>query len=130
MLYCFKPTLDPDAVDQAISTVESYIINLKGKVIKTEKLGRKKLAYEIKKFKDGFFTSTYFELDPPKVKQLRRNMQLNDNVIREMTIRVDKHEHFPSLVGAGSRVEASSEAPPSHQAVAQSAPQTISKGEA
>lgn len=89
MVYCFKPTLDPDSVETAIKNVENNITNLKGTIIKTDKMGRKKLAYDVKKFRDGFYAATYFQLDPEKIKNLKRLMKLNDNVIREMTLRID-----------------------------------------
>lgn len=97
MIYCFKPTLDPDSVELSIKNIENTIGNLKGKVIKTEKLGRKKLAYDVAKFRDGFYASTYFELEQEKIKTLKRNMKLNENVIRELTIRIDEKEHYAAL---------------------------------
>ena len=99
MIYCFKPTLDPDSIETAIKNIENNIVNLKGKIIKTEKLGRKKLAYEVKKYRDGFYASTYFELDPQSIKKLKRTMKLNDNVIRELTIRIDDINFYPALTG-------------------------------
>lgn len=99
MMYCFKPTLDPDSIEAAIKNVENHIVNLKGKIIKSDKLGRKKLSYDVRKFRDGFYVSTFFEADPDKIKTLKRNMKLNENVIRELTIRIDEPDKYPSLSG-------------------------------
>ena len=96
MIYCLKPTLDPDSVEAACRVVESYITALDGKIIKSDKMGRKKLAYDVNKFKDGFYLTTYFELDADKVKTLKRNMKLNDNVIREMLIRLEDGSQIPT----------------------------------
>lgn len=99
MMYCFKPTLDPDSIEAAIKNVENHIVNLKGKIIKSDKLGRKKLSYEVRKFRDGFYVSTFFEVEPDKIKTLKRNMKLNENVIRELTVKIDNPSIYPSLSG-------------------------------
>jgi small subunit ribosomal protein S6 len=77
-----KPILDVDNSDNVLKTVEEAVDNLKGKVLKKEKLGRKRLAYEIKKFKDGFLTTYQLSLEPNTVADLRRTMQLNEDVLR------------------------------------------------
>lgn len=105
MIYCLKPTLDPDSVELTINNIETYITNLKGKIIKTEKLGRKRLAFDVKKFRDGFYSSTYFELDSQKVKALKRNLKLNENVIREMIINVEKPEFLQSTTPTTTQQE-------------------------
>jgi small subunit ribosomal protein S6 len=102
MIYCFKPTLDPDSVEATIGVIEGYINNLGGKVLKNDKLGRKKLAYEVRRFKDGFYLSTFFQLDPDKIKNLRRNIKLNENVIRELIIKIEKPEKLEFATAGAS----------------------------
>jgi small subunit ribosomal protein S6 len=100
MIYCFRPTLDPDSVEAAIKTVEDYILNLNGKILKTEKIGRKKLAYEINKFRDGFYVESIFQLEADKITALRRNLKLNENVIREMILKMDEKKVEKALATA------------------------------
>lgn len=109
MIYCFKPTLDPDSVELSIKNIENTIVNLKGTIIKTDKMGRKKLAYDVAKFRDGFYASTYFELEPEKIKTLKRNMKLNENVIRELTIRIDDMSQYSSLPDDSDQQEGGSQ---------------------
>lgn len=97
LIYCFKPTLDPDSVEVAIRNVEGYITNLEGKILKTDKVGRKKLAYDVRKFRDGFYANTLFELSPDNIVKLRRNLKLNDNVIREMILKIEKEGSLKKL---------------------------------
>lgn len=99
LIYCFKPTLDPDSVEVAIKNVEGYITALEGKIIKTDKVGRKKLAYDVKKFRDGFYAGTFFEMEPENILKLRRNLKLNENIIREMIMIIEKEEHLKVLTG-------------------------------
>jgi small subunit ribosomal protein S6 len=73
-----------DEVTKVLSTLEETIKNYAGKVLSTDKIGRKKLAYEIKKFRDGFYASLDIELPEAKVADLKRFIKLNDNYLRSM----------------------------------------------
>jgi small subunit ribosomal protein S6 len=77
-----KPILDVDNSDNVLKTLETLIENLGGKISKKEKLGRKRLAYEIMKFKDGFFVTYQMSLDPATISQLYRAVQLNEDILR------------------------------------------------
>ena len=79
-----KPNLDNDEADKVSDKIEDVIKNLKGKVLDTDKMGRKKLAYEIKGFQDGFMVNQVIELPEDKVSELKRQLELNESVIRTM----------------------------------------------
>jgi small subunit ribosomal protein S6 len=81
-----KPILDVDNSDGVLKSIEDTIENLKGKVLKKDKMGRKRLAYEIRKFKDGFITTYLLALDPTQVDAFRRACQLNEDILRLMLI--------------------------------------------
>jgi small subunit ribosomal protein S6 len=77
-----KPILDVDNSDNVLKVIEDAVENLNGKIVKKDKLGRKRLAYEINKFKDGFITTYLFKLDPSSVLSLKRTCQLNEDILR------------------------------------------------
>ncbi|HEY9688262.1 MAG TPA: 30S ribosomal protein S6 [Coleofasciculaceae cyanobacterium] len=85
-LIILKPILDVDNSDNVLKSIEDNVENLKGKVLKKDKLGRKRLAYEINKFKDGFVTTYLFSLEPSSVVALRRTAQLNEDILRMVLI--------------------------------------------
>ncbi|MEB3198359.1 MAG: 30S ribosomal protein S6 [Candidatus Sericytochromatia bacterium] len=85
-MYIIKPTLDEEAIDAVIQRVDGQIGSL-GTLEKTEKRGRKRLAYEVKDFKDGFYVLTNFQAAPTQVKELERLFKLNDDVIRHLIVR-------------------------------------------
>lgn len=87
-----KPILDVDNSDNVLKTVEDAVEKLSGKILKKEKLGRKRLAYEIKKFKDGFITTYHMAMDATAVEPLRRTMQLNEDVLRFTVVARSKAE--------------------------------------
>lgn len=90
ILCIIKPNLDMDESNKAIDAIDASIKTLGGKVANVEKMGRKKLAYEIKDFKDGFYADLKIELPEDKVTELKRVLTLNDNVIRFMLLENSK----------------------------------------
>lgn len=77
-----KPILDVDNSDNVLKVIEDAVESLNGKIVKKDKLGRKRLAYEINKFKDGFITTYLLKLDPASVLSLKRTCQLNEDILR------------------------------------------------
>ena len=66
------------------------MINNDGKVEKVDELGKKKLAYEIQKNKEGYYVVFNFEANPDLISELERNYRITDEVIKFMTIKVEE----------------------------------------
>lgn len=88
-MYIIKPTLDEDSIDAVAKKVDDQIGGIGGSIEKTEKRGRKRLAYEVKDFKDGFYVLTFFKADPAQITEFERLLKLNDDVIRHMIVRLE-----------------------------------------
>ncbi len=88
LMTIFKPNLDAEEVDKLIEKIDSIIVDFGGKVESTDKVGRKKLAYEIQNFRDGFFATTILALPADKVAEFKRQLRLNDNILRTMFMEV------------------------------------------
>lgn len=84
LLTVFKPTLDAEEADKAIEALGKSVAALDGKVDSTDKTGRKKLAYEIQNFRDGFFVTSKISLPEVNVAEFKRQLKLNDNILRTM----------------------------------------------
>jgi len=69
-----------------------------GKVVKTETWGLKSLAYKIAKNRKAHFVMLDVDAPAPAVAELERQTNINEDVIRFMTIRVDEHEEGPSAM--------------------------------
>ncbi len=91
-LLVFKPTLEIDSTEGAIKSVENTINQLKGKIVKMDRVGRKRLAYEIGKFKDGFIATIWFELPTDAVAEFKKICQINENILRLTLLRLDNLE--------------------------------------
>jgi small subunit ribosomal protein S6 len=69
-----------------------------GKVLKTETWGLRNIAYRIQKNRKAHYVALDFEAPAGVVAELERQTQINEDVIRYMTIRVDEHETGPSAM--------------------------------
>lgn len=90
LLTIFKPNLDVEEVDKNLSKIEETITGYKGKILGADKIGRKKLAYDIQKFRDGFFVSQILTLPSDKVADFKRQLKLNDSILRIMFLEAGK----------------------------------------
>ena len=79
-----KPNLDNEEADKVVAKVEEIIVSLGGSVIEADKMGRKKLAYEVAGFTDGFMVNQVVSVPADKIVELKRQLKLNDSVIRVM----------------------------------------------
>ena len=90
LLVVYKPNTDAEEIDKLVAKLTSDIEALQGSVSSVDKMGRKKLAYEINNFRDGFFANFILSLDESKVADLKRQLKLNDNILRTMFMTCEK----------------------------------------
>ncbi len=83
-----NPNVDEEGIKTLISKFTD-LINTDGKVEKVDELGKRKLAYEVKKFKEGFYAVFYFEANTNLIAELERNYRITDEVIKFMTVKQD-----------------------------------------
>ncbi len=88
LMTIFKPNLDAEEVDKAIEKINATIVEFGGSVVSTDKAGRKKLAYEIQNFRDGFFATTILTIPAEKIAEFKRQLRLNDSLLRTMFMEV------------------------------------------
>lgn len=84
-----NPSVDDDKL-KALEAKFTELINKDGKVEKVDNLGKKKLAYEVKKNKEGIYLVFHFEANPTLIKELERNYRITDEVIKFIVIRVEE----------------------------------------
>ena len=84
-----NPSVDEEGIK---SLVEKFtnLINNDGKLEKVDSLGKRKLAYEVKKQKEAYYEVFYFEANPELIAELERNYRITDDVIKFMTVKVEE----------------------------------------
>jgi small subunit ribosomal protein S6 len=85
-------------VDALAQTATDIIEQNGGRVVRTETWGLRNIAYRIQKNRKAHYVALDFEAPTPVVAELERQTQINEDVIRYMTIRVDEHEQGPSAM--------------------------------
>lgn len=81
-----NPSLEEEGVKNLV-TKFTDLINTDGKVESVEEMGKKKLAYEVKKNKEGYYVLVNFEAKPELIAELERNYRITDEVIKFIVVR-------------------------------------------
>ena len=81
-----NPNVDEEGL-KALENKFTGLINEKGKVESVESMGKKVLAYEIKKFKEATYVVFKFEADPSLISELERVYRITDDILKFIVIR-------------------------------------------
>ncbi|GGO86282.1 30S ribosomal protein S6 [Wenjunlia tyrosinilytica] len=91
LMVILDPDLEERAVSPLIENFLSVVRNGGGKVEKVDTWGRRRLAYEIKKKPEGIYSVIDLNAAPEVVKELDRQLNLNESVLRTKVLRPDMH---------------------------------------
>ena len=82
-----NPSLDEQGIKYVITKFTDLINNNNGKVENVDEMGKRKLAYEIKKQSEGYYVVYTFEANPEFIKELERIYRITDSIMKFITIR-------------------------------------------
>ncbi len=91
-IFIASPTLTDEQADELVKHFEGIIAEQGGELLKTDKWGRKKLAYEVQKFSEGYYTLFEMNAGPDLVHELERRFRNHDSVIKYLSVRMDEAE--------------------------------------
>jgi small subunit ribosomal protein S6 len=91
-IFIASPTLTDEQSDELVKQYEGIIAEQGGELLKTDKWGRKKLAYEVQKFSEGYYTLFEMNAGPNLIAELERRFRNNDAVIKYLSVRMDEAE--------------------------------------
>lgn len=102
--------LSDEEIEAANEKIKDLIVRSGGEILRVEPWGRKKLAYEIKKHKKGFYTLLTFRAEPSLIKKLEDYYRVSDFVVKYMVIKMGKKEaaHFLETLSHAETVRAES----------------------
>ena len=104
-IYIVNPTLDDDSLKEAIDKFSDLIKKLKGSIVKVNEWGKRKLAYEIKRFDKGYYVVLDFCALPKMVTELERNLKLDDRILKYITVKIDENVDLKDLVSKEKEIE-------------------------
>ena len=82
VMYIIRPDIQQEAVQAVTEKFQQIITSGDGEITKHDVMGKRRLAYEIKKFNEGFYILINFTGKPEVVNELERIMKISDDVIR------------------------------------------------
>lgn len=98
IVYIARQEISENDVEKITEELTKLIQKDGGKILKTEYWGLRSFAYEIKKAKKGHYTLIGVEAPADAIKELERNMRLHENIVRSLTVRVEKISREPSAI--------------------------------
>ena len=90
LVYLVSPEVGEDGVGALHAQVEEIVTGLGGQIENTDNWGRRRLAYEIGKHKDGTYVVELVNGPPEVVHELDRRLKVMDTVLRHLVVRVDE----------------------------------------
>ena len=92
VMFIVRPDVADEDVDKLITGFTTNVTNGGGAVKSVEKIGRRKLAYLVRKFSDGNYVLLTLEAGGPVVQELERRLRVSEPVIKFITVRVDEEQ--------------------------------------
>ena len=92
VMFIVRPDTAEEDVDKLIAGFSATVTGGGGVVKTVEKMGKRKLAYTVRKFNDGNYVLLTIEADGPVVLELERRLRVTEPVIKFITVRIDEEE--------------------------------------
>ena len=92
LMFIVRPDMTEEDQDKLISTLEAAVTSSGGQVKSMEKMGKRRLAYTVRKFHDGLFILLTFEGGGGLVHELERRLRVTEPVIKFLSVRIDEEQ--------------------------------------
>ena len=102
-VFIARQEISAQQADALAETFSNVIVENGGTVTKTENWGLKSLSFKIKKNRKGHYILLNIDAPSAAINEMERQMRLHEDVIRQMTIRVDELEEGPSIQARAGR---------------------------
>jgi len=90
IIFIAHPDLDEENLNNIVEKVKGWIADDKGEVVSVDNWGKKRMAYRIRKQRDGQYVLITANMDPAAVKNLSQNMRFVESIMRSMITLVDE----------------------------------------
>ncbi len=97
-IYLARQDVSPQQVEEMTNNLTEVLTQGGGKVTKNEYWGLKSLSYRIKKNRKAHYSLLNIDAPAPAVAEMERQMRINEDILRFMTVRVDELEEGPSAM--------------------------------
>jgi small subunit ribosomal protein S6 len=92
LMFIVRPDMTEEDLDKLISTLQSVVPPSGGTVVRVDKMGKRRLAYTVRRFHDGLYVLMVVEGGGPVIHELERRLRVTEPVIKFLTVRVDEEQ--------------------------------------
>ncbi len=92
VMFIVRPDIADEDLDRLISTLETNITTAGGTLTGTERMGKRRLAYPVRRFADGNYILLRVEGQGGLIKEIERRLRVAEQVIKFITVRTDEEE--------------------------------------
>jgi small subunit ribosomal protein S6 len=92
LMFIVRPDMTDEDQDKLISTLESAVTSTAGRVKNVERMGKRRLAYKVRKFQDGLYILLTVEGSGGLIHELERRLRVSEPVIKFLTVRIDEEQ--------------------------------------
>src|SRR5881275_2473973 len=92
LMFIVRPDMTDEDLDKLISMLQSVVPASGGTVKTVEKMGKRRLAYTVRRFHDGIYVLMVVEGGGPAIHELERRLRVTEPVIKFLTVRVDEEQ--------------------------------------
>jgi small subunit ribosomal protein S6 len=124
LMFIVRPDMTDEDLDKLISTLQSVVPTSGGNVVKVEKMGKRRLAYTVRRFHDGIYVLMVVEGGGAVIHELERRLRVTEPVIKFLTVRIDEEQKRLAKIKAlrDARKKVSAQPAPAAPAEAAAAP--------
>lgn len=91
-LFIINPDLEESEISKTIDLVQEIITVGSGNILKVDKWGKRQLAYQIQKKREGYYVIIYFQGPPTLIDELNRRYKLTDPIMRYLVVQLNKSQ--------------------------------------
>src|SRR5579875_3751630 len=92
IMFIVRPDIEEAEIEKIIETFSGYVTTGGGTVKQVEKMGRRRLAYTVRKFNDGIYLLLIVDAPASLIAEVERRLRVSEQVIKFITVRTDEEE--------------------------------------
>ena len=100
LMFIVRPDMTEEDQDKLVANLEGQVGTAGGTVKSVERMGKRRLAYVVRRFQDGIYVLMTLEGDGVMVKEVERRLRVTEPVIKFITVRVDEEQKRMAKVKA------------------------------
>jgi len=89
-MYVLGAHLGEEARKTAFARIKDQIVSRGGEIVKVHEMGRKRMAYEVNRHREGYYYLVFFTVDPSQIVDLTEEYRRNEDLLRYLVFRAEK----------------------------------------